>query len=502
MTGVVADNRSSAGGGLHDAQTANRSVALQHARRVFAVLVLIIAACGGSGDTDSRLGLPTGVESTSAADSVSGTGGGEAQAAGGADRGSPGIGDTPGIGSAVEEIPPSTDQNHGTVVGEHAAYGADSVSGSSYADISGGYIAPLTGLPTSDPAAARRRALAVKVGNNQSLSRPQAGLAEADVVFEVLIEAARTRFLAVYHSGIPARIGPIRSARSSDVDLMPDLGKPYFVSSGGNGTVLGQISSAARKGILINGSANKTRAYFERSKNRRAPYNLYFKYTDPAESEKSVLSVHDDGDGDLPVQAIFAYAPRDDMADAMDSSAGFEWLRSGDSDGVFALNSASEDRAGGIRVRYRGSNGASAVHIWDADIRGWVRIQDGTLHVTETDSGIVEIAPANVLVLMAGYKRSTADSASPQVLSYGTGEAWLLTGGAVIPAVWERTEDRVGFHLTDSSGQPLTLTPGKTWVLLANQGRPYSMAEVEPVSVAEGAQLLTKARAASAFESQ
>ena len=74
---------------------------------------------------------------------------------------------------------------------------------------------PLTGLPASD-GIVPRPALTVKIGNNDSNSLPHEGLAEADVVYETLIEAGKTRFLGIYQSSLPDRIAPVRSARSTD----------------------------------------------------------------------------------------------------------------------------------------------------------------------------------------------------------------------------------------------------------------------------------------------
>jgi len=82
-----------------------------------------------------------------------------------------------------------------------------------------GAVHPLTGLPATDGTSGRP-ALAVKVGNNDSRSLPHVGLEAADVVYEAHIENGVTRFLAVYHSEVPLRVGPVRSARSSDIDLI------------------------------------------------------------------------------------------------------------------------------------------------------------------------------------------------------------------------------------------------------------------------------------------
>ena len=79
---------------------------------------------------------------------------------------------------------------------------------------------PLTGLPAPDAAATRARAVGVKVENSPE-SRPQSGLDQADVVYETLTEGGITRFNAIFHSNACEVVGPVRSARLSDVYLMP-----------------------------------------------------------------------------------------------------------------------------------------------------------------------------------------------------------------------------------------------------------------------------------------
>ena len=338
-----------------------------------------------------------------------------------------------------------------------------------------GYIEPFTGLPTDDRSIETRRPIAVKIGNNDSKSRPQVGLASADIVFELLIESFRTRFLAVYHTDIPVRIGPVRSTRTSDFDLLNGLGMPYFVSSGGNKKVVKEMNSVARQGIMINGSASGTRAYYERDKDRRAPYNLFFVYPRTENTSDPETPVFEPST-DQPLQPIFEYSSD---ATASDTTS----------------DAPITSDAVGLRVSYKQPSGADAVHIWDESVGGWVRIQDGSLHISETDSGIVEIAPTNVLVLSVSYERSKADRISPHVLSYGTGEAWLMTQGRITQAFWERTEENPEFRIVDEDGAVLTLTPGSTWVLLANRSGPYAVAQIQTVPADEGRELLAEARA-------
>ena len=325
-----------------------------------------------------------------------------------------------------------------------------------------GPIAPLTGLITTDSSLAQRRALAVKVDNSGSESRPQAGLAAADIVYEVLVEAARTRFIAVFHSEIPSRIGPVRSARSSDIDILDDLATPYLASSGANSTVLRELGQAARAGTLVDVGGARMYAPYTRDRSRRAPHNLYFLYENLG-----------GGDPDAPPVPLFEYG---------------------------SPNPPGLPDATGVTVTYHKGSGNVVSHIWDSISGGWVRIQRGSVHTTETDFGIAEVAPANVAVVWMPYGTSAADRRSPQALSYGSGEALVLISGSVHEAVWERTEGQIGFRFSDAAGNPLSLSPGATWLLLANTSRRWPVAEATVLTASDGARMLAEARLGTSLE--
>ncbi|MDE0269479.1 MAG: DUF3048 domain-containing protein [Acidimicrobiaceae bacterium] len=354
------------------------------------------------------------------------------------------------------------------------------------------YTAPFTQLQISGQNNELRRAVVVKIGNNNSSSRPQVGLNSADIVFELLIEGIRTRFLAVYHTEIPKRISPVRSARSSDFDLIRDLGNPYFVSSGGNSKVLNEMKSAARKQIMIDGSASSSKAYYIRDKSRRSPYNLVFAYSPPEEDNENM-------DIDFEPQ-IFDNALTEALPSIFKYSSNLDLNKTPFSTEMSDTDSG--DNTVGLRITYRQPAGVDVMHIWDETVQGWVRIQDGTLHVVETDYGMAEIAPTNVLVLSIDYKTSEADRGSPHAITYGEGEAWLLTQGEIIQAFWKRTEDRIGFHLTDNEDTQLSLTPGKTWVLLTNRRGPHPIAQIRHIPGNEGWKLLNDARIAYTISQQ
>ena len=103
-------------------------------------------------------------------------------------------------------------------------------------------VYPLTGLPAPDALATLRPAIVVKIDNHTD-ARPQAGLNQADIVYEEIVEGI-TRFFTIFQSTDAGPVGPIRSARSTDVDLLDQLNRPLFVWSGGNRNVVREIGGA------------------------------------------------------------------------------------------------------------------------------------------------------------------------------------------------------------------------------------------------------------------
>ena len=125
-------------------------------------------------------------------------------------------------------------------------------------------VAPLTGLPASDPKSGARPALAVKIDANID-AEPQAGLDVADVVYEEAVEGD-TRYLAIFESTDPGVVGPIRSVRPMDGDILDPLDGLFAISGG----VQGFVDRAAKTTRLFK---EGDPAYYRES-SRAAPHNL------------------------------------------------------------------------------------------------------------------------------------------------------------------------------------------------------------------------------------
>jgi hypothetical protein len=118
-------------------------------------------------------------------------------------------------------------------------------------------------------------------------------------------------------------------------------------------------------------------------------------------------------------------------------------------------------------VRWTTAN-RDVVFVWDTGTEQWIRYQEGLPHL---DASGEPLAADNVLKLTVGYRRSAADSTSPQLLSTGSGDGWLFRDGTVTGIVWSRQFVADGWTiLDDDSGERLHLDQGSTWVLMTRLG--------------------------------
>ena len=113
--------------------------------------------------------------------------------------------------------------------------------------------------------------LAVKI-DNYWRARPQYGLDEADAIIEENVEGV-TRFVALFQTVHPPVVGPVRSARTGDLDLLAAMNRPVFAYSGANGGVMAWLASAESSGVIVDYSAQRRPCYF-REPTRPGPHNL------------------------------------------------------------------------------------------------------------------------------------------------------------------------------------------------------------------------------------
>ena len=288
-----------------------------------------------------------------------------------------------------------------------------------------GCCAPLTGMGYDDPALANMTTHAVKV-DNSTPAPPHTNLQLADLIYELRVEDV-SRFIAIYHSRLPDVVGPIRSARTSDPPILSPLGNPIVSFSGGNPnvrTLFSQLPWLLDANAMVAGGA-----YFRNfDGDRVVPHNLYVRAASLRNANYQ-----------------FGTAPPPQ----------FEILAEGEGNPVGQPASRVVEQVGNVPSEFT----------WDPETRYWLRDEYGEPHTDVTGE---QIGRRNVVTLAVEYIASGADSRSPEAVTVGSGEAWVLVEDQLIVGRWSRPTPESTWTLTSNDGLPIKLAPGPTWVNLVD----------------------------------
>jgi hypothetical protein len=275
------------------------------------------------------------------------------------------------------------------------------------------------------------------------MARPQTGLSSADVIYETVTEGGITRFNCLFQSRIPEEVGPVRSARLSDLSIVPQYDALFFFS-GANSYVNSEIKSAG----LTNMSHNSASSLYYRVGYREAPHNLY-----------------------LSLAESTGLATEKGFATTVETPRGLEFA--GASAGVASVGGTASAGAGvgpaGLGpAEWAGLPNATHVSVtfsysyvaewdWDEASGTYLRSMDDAT----VDAGTNErVAATNLIVLRTSYV-DAPDGKTLFISLNGTGDATLFIGGKRIDGTWE-SDGTTPPRFKDASGAPLLLTPGGT----------------------------------------
>lgn len=315
---------------------------------------------------------------------------------------------------------------------------------------------PLTGVETSRDAPIARPALGVKIENSVA-SRPQVGLEQADIVYEELAEGGITRFLAVFHCTDAPSLGPIRSGRMVDPDILLEYAPVLFALSGANDLVLKKIDST--KGVANLRHGNHGSAY-RRERGRKAPHDLF--------SSTSKLRDLDDGrgiQGPPKIGLIFDVGATGTVASPSPKATKPSKTPASPSPSPSPSPSTPPP---GSSVKFDYSGNLNAVkYTFDAAANAYLRFHGETPHKAASGA---QLKAVNVLVMKVkvteGTIKDAAGNSSPEISVLGKGEVTVLRGGVAVVGQWARASLAEKTVLTDATGKPIHLLPGNTWIHL------------------------------------
>ena len=280
--------------------------------------------------------------------------------------------------------------------------------------------APLLSPFTGQPVRSLGRVLAVKI-DNIVYARPQTGLTRADIVYVLPVEGGLSRFLAIFSSHIPPVIGPVRSARQDDLELLRQFDRPAFAWSGAQP----RLTRVVERAKIVDLYAALVRGYY-RDYNRIAPYNLFARTSQLMGESKGASTAHSIG-------FRFGPAPAGGRATARKS------------------------------VSYPA---ASFTFTWSAARKGWLVWIDGA-RAASTEGQQLSAATVVIQHTVVGTSPFLEQGRRPPYAqTTGSGTAVVLRNGKAYQVRWSRPRADAGTTFTTDSGQPMTFAPGPVWIVL------------------------------------
>jgi hypothetical protein len=283
--------------------------------------------------------------------------------------------------------------------------------------------------------------LAVKIDDTSS-ARPQIGIEDADVVYIEQVEGGLTRLAAIFASVVPQEIGPVRSARISDIDILAQYGKVIFAYSGAQRAMLSVI---ANSNVWDYGAQRQSPAIYTRDPNRPGPYDMVLR-------------------GDLLLEKVKA----DGRDVAISKSVGWSF---GDAPaGGVAIDSVS--------LRWPASKYEAT---WSKTEKRWLLSNGG---VANFAAGGKQLGPTTFVIqtveMSDSIFRASDGSYTPLSETVGTGTGYILRDGRSFKANWNRPSSEAGTTWTLADGSEVKFAAGSIWVALNDRKPDFTLSAPTP----------------------
>ena len=272
--------------------------------------------------------------------------------------------------------------------------------------------------------------LVVKI-DDSAQAHPQIGLEDADIVYIEQVEGGLTRLAAIFSSVIPQRIGPVRSARISDIDILSQFGRVAFAYSGAQKKLLPVIASANLQDL---GAQRQSPVIYTTDPDRTQPYAMVLR-------------------ADLLMQLIAEKSYQIDVA----KNVGFKY---------------GELQEGGVATIKADMHWPAATYsaTWSSDESRWLLTHNSSVNVA--DSGIV-LGPTTLVIQMVSITDSEykdkVGGVTPFSQTVGTGKAYVLRDGQRFVTTWNRPFADSGTTFTFEDGTVMNFDPGQIWIALTDR---------------------------------
>jgi hypothetical protein len=303
-------------------------------------------------------------------------------------------------------------------------------------------IDPLTGLQVSDPKLLERRPIAVKVNIvPRSSNRPPWGLSFADIVYDYYHNGGYSRFHAIFLGNNASLVGPIRSGRLLDYELVHMYQSIFAYGS----------ADALINQRLLN-SDFSDRVILEGNQVPCPPTT-----TDP-------LCRYEPNTYDLllgDTAAMSAHVTAKGVSNGRQNLDGMTFNPTVPVSGTIGTK---------VYVRYSGDNYTR----WDYDAASgkYLRFQDNIFDTGQGEEYVPlidrvnnqQVSASNVVVILARHEYyQQPPNEIIDILLSGTGTAYAFRDGKMYQVVWNRPTINSVLSLTYADGTPFPYKPGTTW---------------------------------------
>lgn len=311
---------------------------------------------------------------------------------------------------------------------------------------------PLTGIKYTEEEAASWKDVR-PVGamvNNHTAARPQSGLVDADIVYEMVAEGGITRYVAFFLTNAPLKVGPIRSIREYFLVLVKEMGDAMIMHIGWSPQALVAIESwpvrsLNRLGLNCENVLPDPTDYECWRNSERVNSDVPWEHTaygNITELRKKGLAAG--WEGEMADFTIYTFKDDTSKYSAMPSASevSIDFWYKGDYSAIFKYDSQSNSY-----LRFLGYDEAG---------------QPIAHKDNETDK---QITVKNLIVQFATETEVLGDEKGR--LEYeleGSGKAIIFIDGKKIDATWNKTgkEGRTIFY--DSTGAELAFNRGNFWI--------------------------------------
>lgn len=270
----------------------------------------------------------------------------------------------------------------------------------------------------------------VKIDDTRE-AHPQIGINQADLVYIEQVEGGLTRLAAIFSKTLPPEIGPVRSARISDIDLLAQFGKVAFLYSGAQS----KFRPVLKNSNLIDLSAeHESPKLYPRKIDRIAPVNMV-----------------------IDTNELLRITKERNLKISKSKNMGWNFGKLEKDQEDFPIKSATiKWPASRYEVNWNG--------------KGWAISQNGE---AEFDSVGKVVAPATFVIQKVAITdseyRDKVGGVTPFSATVGTGDGWVLRNGFAVAGKWSRTDQSSGTTWIDKNGKEIKFATGQIWIALTDQ---------------------------------